>query len=148
MDQQVEVWKMFRQTQEKYVYFILSLSVAAIAFAVASTDQTAFRWSHILLGLAVASWLIAVYFGIRWSQWNISTLFANHELLRVQSGKHLTDIKIPPGYQEAAIEGIKKAMSSNAQDLERSFNRQGIAFYTGISFFIAWHIWEMIIASN
>jgi hypothetical protein len=147
MDQQVEVWKMFRQTQEKYVYFILSLSIAAVAFAVATTDRTAFKWSHVLLGLAVGSWLIAIYFGIRWNKWNISTLFANHELLRVQSGKHLTDMQIPPGYEAAAIEGIRKAMNTNADDLKNSFDRQGLAFYTGIFFFITWHLWEMLTAT-
>lgn len=148
MDQQVEIWKMFRQTQEKYVYFILSLSVAAVAFAVASTDKTAFRWSHLLLGLAVASWLLAIYFGIRWNKWNISTLFVNHELLRVQSGMHLTDMQIPPGHEDAAIEGIKEAMKGNADDLKKSFNRQSLAFYAGIFFFIAWHLWEMYSLSN
>lgn len=57
-------------------------------------------------------------------------------------------MQIPPGYEGAAIEGIRKAMRSNVEDLKKSFNKQGITFYVGIFFFIAWHLCEMYSATN
>jgi hypothetical protein len=146
MEQQMEVWKLFRTQQEKYVYYLLSLAVAAIAFAVAQTKDDELVWTHFILLIPVILWLVSIHNGLKWIKWNLSTLYANFDLLRVRSG-HFKEQLPTIFHEQAAAEGINQAIDSNSNVIRKSYSIQNNTFYWGIAFFIFWHLMEMILRS-
>ena len=63
---------------------------------------------------------------------------------------HISLIELGKKYASQLICSIyvNPRQFNNADDLKKSFDRQGLAFYAGIIFFIAWHLWEMSLATN
>ena len=146
MSDQTEIWKLFRTQQEKYVYYLLSLSVAALGFAVSQTQRDKLSWTQLILLTATILWLMSIFFGLRWIKWNLSALNANFEMLRVKSG-HYRDILPTITHTQAAGDGINSAIDSNSKVIRKSFGLQGNCFYWGVGVFIVWHLSEMIIRS-
>jgi hypothetical protein len=46
MEQQIELFRAFRQQQEKYVYYIIALCVTAIGFSVYKTNGLALKYTQ------------------------------------------------------------------------------------------------------
>jgi len=142
MDEQKELRQQFRNQQEKLTYYIIALCVAGIGFSVHSTSSDHLSWSHLPLGVAVLSWCISVFCGILFLKYVISTLYADIKCFEIFEG---TDPEVGNHQQmiEAAIKGIKSAMKSNINKALRLSKWQSYLFYTGIIFFIIWHILRM-----
>lgn len=139
---QKEIQKQFQQQQEKYVYYILALTVSAIGFAIYKTSGLPLKLSQIPLGLSVISWGISIFCGLMFIKYVISNLYANNTYFDIVAGRY-PDLGNNPGEIEAGVDGIKQAMISNANVASKYFNWQGRLFYAGIILFIVWHITEM-----
>lgn len=71
-----------------------------------------------------------------------SNLYANIELLRVESGQH-PQVGDHPDHIDAASQGIRAAFEKNA-DTANSFGQWQFRFLiTGGVLYVAWHVWEM-----
>src|SRR5690606_18949994 len=88
MEEQKELRIQFRQQQEKYVYYVIALSVSSIAFSVYQTTGRHLEWSHIPLGVAVLSWGLSVFCGLRFLAYVISTLYSNIYYNDILRGHH------------------------------------------------------------
>jgi hypothetical protein len=95
-DQQLEVYRQLRTSQDKYIYFLLAAAGAAIALAVNQTQGLTLNWSQLPLGAGVVLWGLSFFFGCQHLAYVSSTLFANAELLKVESGRAPSD-RQPPG---------------------------------------------------
>jgi hypothetical protein len=141
-ENQKEIQRQFRQQQEKYVYYVLSLSVSSIAFAVYRTSGIPMKYSQIPLLLSIISWSGSIFCGLMFIKYVISTLFANNTYFEIIAGRYPeigdNSVKI-----EAGISGIKQAMIINKTIGLKYFKWQGRLFYVGILLFIIWHILEM-----
>ena len=62
---QFNIQKEFREKQEKYVYYLIALSVSAIGFSVYKTENQSLAYSQIPLALAVLSWSISIFCGLK-----------------------------------------------------------------------------------
>lgn len=141
-EQQMEVYRQMRTSQDKYSYFLLAAVGAAIGFALNQTNGKSLSLSQVPLGLGVFLWSLSFYFGCKHLAYVSSTLFGNSELLLVQSGQHPKAGKNPQLVQ-AASEGIRDAIESNS-DMASCFARwQFRSFVLGGMSYIAWHVWEM-----
>jgi hypothetical protein len=87
-DQQNELLNTFREQQQKYVYYLIALSVTAIGFSIVSTSGKPLRLSQIPVGLAVLSWGLSVYCGLTFVKYTISNLYSNSAYFDVLLGKH------------------------------------------------------------
>jgi hypothetical protein len=87
-ENEIEVFRQFTATQEKYDYFLMSVAAAAIAFAVHRTNGMSLNRPMILLGIATTLWAISFLAGCWRRQYIGSNMFANFDLLRIQSGDH------------------------------------------------------------
>jgi hypothetical protein len=141
-DEQLEIQKQFRQQQEKYVYYVIALAVAAIGFSVLKTNGQPLRFSQIPLAMAVLSWGLSIFCGLRFLKLITSTLYANNTLFDIMEGRH-PEVGNHPQLIEAASSGLRRAMEINSNRASRLVGWQNRLFYFGISCFIAWHIWEM-----
>jgi hypothetical protein len=137
-----EIYRQLRISQDKYSYFILAAAGAAIAFAINQTQGFAISCSQIPLALAVICWGLSFFFGCRQLAYVSSTLYANAELLKVESGKH-EQVGDHPQLMAAASEGIRQAIEDNSNRANRLAHMQFHFLIAGAIMYIAWHVLEM-----
>ena len=58
---QFSIQQEFRDKQEKYVYYIIAISVSAIGFSVYKTENHQLNLSLIPLGFAVICWSTSIF---------------------------------------------------------------------------------------
>lgn len=141
-ENQKEIQRLFWQQQEKYVYYILGLTVSAMGFAIYKTSGLPLKSSQITLGLSVTSWGISIFCGLRFIKYAISNLYAINIYFDIIGGRH-PNLGSNTHKIAAGMEGAQEAMASNAEKASKYFNWQGRLFYAGILLFIVWHIVEM-----
>ena len=49
-----------REVQIKYIYYVIALNVAAVAFAINNVKEEKFNCSHYVLGIALFFWGLGV----------------------------------------------------------------------------------------
>lgn len=141
-DIQFNIQQEFREKQEKYVYYLIALSVSAIGFSIYKTQNQGLTCSQIPLALAVLSWSISIFCGLKFLKYVISNLYANNSYFEIINGNH-PGIGKNPEYIEAGVKGFKEALKINSNAMSINFKIQGYLFYSGILLFIVWHIIEM-----
>jgi hypothetical protein len=117
-DFQKEVYQQFRNSQDKYTYFLLAAAGAAIGFAITQTQGKPLSWTQLPLALAVIFWGLSFYYGCYFIEYITSSLYANIELLIIQDGNHL-DVGMNPELISAASEGIRDALKNNSKETQR-----------------------------
>lgn len=55
-----------REVQIKYIYYVIALNVAAVAFSLNNVKEQQFNCSHFILGGAIFFWGLGVIFGFRY----------------------------------------------------------------------------------
>lgn len=141
-----EVYRQLRTTQDKYTYFLLAAAGAAIALAVNQTQDAAISWSQVPLAGAVLCWGLS-FFGCRHLEYVSSTLYANAELFKVESGAH-SEVGEHPQMIAAASEGIKQALEHNSSRANRFAHSQFRLLVTGAVLYVTWHVLEMFLRST
>lgn len=141
-DHQLEVYRQLRVSQDKYVYFLLAAAGAAIGLAVNQTQGLSIASSQVPLAAAVVSWGFSFFFGCRHLAYVNSTLYANAELLNVESGTHC-QVGNHPQLMAAASEGIRQAIETNSNRANRLARFQFDFFIAGAVLYLGWHIYEM-----
>jgi len=144
---QFNIQQEFRDKQEKYVYYLIALSVSAIGFSIYKTENQSLTYSQIPLGLAVLSWSISIFCGLKFLKYVISNLYANNSYFEIIKGNH-PNIGNQPELIKAGVEGFKEAMQINSDTMVKYFKFQGYTFYFGIILFIVWHIIEMYLKTE
>jgi hypothetical protein len=145
-DNQIEVYKQHRASQEKYVYFLLAAVGAAIALVVNQTQGVKLAYSQLPLAAAVVLWALSFYFGCKHLAYVESTLFANADLLRVEAGEHPL-VGPHPQMIAAASEGLRSAMVTNSGRAAGFARWQFRCLILGSVFYLAWHVYEMWLRS-
>jgi len=139
----LEVYRQLRTSQDKYTYFLLAAAASAVALAVNRTTGAPLSYWQAPLGLAVLSWGLSFYFGCRHITYVNSNLYANAELLRVQSGTH-PKAGQNPQLITAAVQGINEAIESNSEAAIRFGHWQFRLLVLGAILYIGWHVLEMV----
>lgn len=139
---QFNIQQEFRDKQEKYVYYLIALSVSAIGFSVYKTEKLSLTFSQIPLAIAVLSWGLSIFCGLKFLKYTISNLYANNDYFKIVKGKH-PDIGNQPELIKVGVESFREAMKTNGKTMKKYFRFQSYLFYSGIILFIVWHIIEM-----
>lgn len=134
--------KAHTDAQDKYTYFLLAASGAAIAFAVQKTEGMPLSWWLAPVALATAAWAASFYCGCKNLSWVGAALSANYALLQLRDGSHP---KQPPHPQllEAALSGTNTALEGNVKKAQRYALWQFRFIILGAALFIAWRVLEM-----
>jgi hypothetical protein len=141
-DNQVEIFRTLRSAQDRYAYFLLAVTGAGIALAVNQTHDAKLAWSQLPLLASVLCWALSFVFGCLYLQYVNSTLYANYQLLRVESGQH-PNVGVHPDRIIAVSAGIRSAIETNSERSSKYARRQFALLTVGAVLFIAWHITEM-----
>lgn len=142
MDKEVAIHTRFWHQQEKYVYYLVGVSVAAIGFVIVNTKGAPLNWVYLPAGLSVISWGISIYCGLRFMQYSTGTLFDNAQLLEMQKGTHPVTGTDPKKVKDGV--SIKwEQILKNLPTAEKLSKAQNIFFYSGIILYLIGHIIEM-----
>lgn len=139
---QREVFRVLRESQSKYTYFLLAAAGAAIGFSLSQTKDVSLAESQWPLGLGVLLWGISFFFGCRHLAYVNSTLYANAALLKIESGQDLGGGNHPQGMQ-AASEGVRNAIEKNSESANQLGHWQFRFLIAGAVCYIIWHVLEM-----
>lgn len=142
MDEQKELRDAFRQQQERFVYYVIALSVTTIGFSIYKTTRQSLKWSQIPLGLSVLTWGLSIYYGLSFLKYSISTLFSNNTYLNIQKGQEPW-VGTDQEKIKMALKELKAVMNDNIKTAEKFSARQQRLFYFGVASFIIWHVIEM-----
>jgi hypothetical protein len=137
-----EVYKTLQVSQDKYTYFILAATIAAIGFTIKQTQNLKLQLSLIPLGISILLWGLSFFWGCRNREYYNSILYANYELLKVQNGRH-PEIGTHPQMMQAASKGIMQAIESNSDRANKLGHLQMKTFIFGVISYLVWHILEM-----
>jgi len=142
MGEKIEVYRQINQSQEKLTYYIIALCVTAIGFSIIQSNDLTLTCYLIPLGIAVLSWSISVFYGIKSLKNRTNLQFENYELLRVEEGSH----EVLDGNIQL-IKPASKILNDNISSIQRkaSFHTaiQHVLFYFGITAYLFWHILKM-----
>jgi len=141
-DGEMEIYRTLRDTQSRYVYFLLGVAGAAIAFAVTQTREAALSWSQVPLGAAVVLWAASFYAGCRNIVWVTAGLRANAELLDVNAGRSkITGTNLQAIH--AAREQLHGIFEEHSARANSNYRRQFRFLVAGAVAYVGWHVLEM-----
>jgi len=133
-----EARESYRAQHIKYTYYIIALSVAAIAFTVHQTFELKIKITQIPLGLAISCWIFIIYNGLSFLQGNLKFLADN--ILLFEMLKQLPYAMDNQEVSKLFLETLGPLSKRN----EKKPKMQLYSFYLAIIFFISWRVIEMI----
>lgn len=78
---ELELAKIFKASQEKYIYFMLAAAASAIGFAMTQSKVEPLNFTHIPLGLSIVLWAVSFVAGLRFLQYSGNVTFQNQNYL-------------------------------------------------------------------
>jgi len=141
-EEEKEIFQTLQDSQRRYTYFLLAAAGTAVGFSLTQTSSSALSWYQVPLALALLFWGLSFYLGCKNLGYVNSTLYANAEMLRIQSGIH-PKVGNHPQMVQAASEGIMNAIESNANMANQLGHWQFRTLIMGSIAYIVWHIVEM-----
>jgi hypothetical protein len=142
---QQQIIKEHKERQEKFVYYLIALAVSCLGFAVYNTLDAKLKLIQIPLGLAVLSWGISVFCGIKFLKVALALLYDNSRYFDVKNGQD-SEIGNEPASISYALSIMKPILEKKAKGTSVYFDWQIRLFYAGIMFFIVWRVLEMYLA--
>jgi hypothetical protein len=147
MEEQLEIQRQYSRQLEKYIYYLIALCVTAIGFSVHITIGLPLSYSQIPLGIAVLSWALSVFCGLRQISLGLNILYLNNAFFDIIQG--FSEIS---GSHPEKIEIGKKAltnfMSKDYRKASKFGKWQDRLFFLGMILFIIWHLVEMYLKTE
>jgi hypothetical protein len=141
-EQQLEIQKQFRNQQEKYIYYLISLCVSAIGFSVYITTGHKLNFSQIPLGISIITWSLSIFYGLKLIAMIQRLLDLNNVYFEILQGKnHISGTD--PEKIKVGIDRILKIIQEGSKNAAKYGKRQYNLFFTGMFTFIFWHVIEM-----
>ncbi len=140
---QLDIQKQLRERQDKFVYYLIALCVAAIGFSVTQTVGQKFEYLHYLLGTALLCWVISIFCGFQFQQIVMKGLFANNQYFDTIGG-HLEGVEPSALVDEVAKNILREKRDNYSKRSQRNFILQQYLFYAGLILFLAWHVIQMM----
>lgn len=132
-ERELELSKQYVAGTEKLRYFLLTSAGASIGYAITLSESLPFSWPDILVMMAILSWAVSFWAGVRTLSETNEFLRANQNYLKVveEIPQHRTDLlRIAT---EMSFDPLNRAISRNA-------TLQLRALVTGATFLVFWRI--------
>ena len=146
-DENIELFRLHRAEQSKYVYFILAAAAGGIALAVRMTADATLHWSLIPLGAAVACWGLSFFHGCRQLQYAQEVTAKNVQQLKVARGDDPV-VGRDPSRRAVATEVMKEVIERDSTRAGRHYIWQFRYLVTGAVLFVGWHVLQIVLRST
>jgi len=124
----------FRNQQERFVYYLIALSITAIGFSIHLTTGQSFKWSQIILGISTLSFGGSVLCGFKYLKKLLEFLSFNRKYLINKSQGDL------PIKEEEFVSEEKGNFQKKTVGLWNCMYR---LFFIGVFLFLVWHLTDM-----
>ena len=132
-ERELELSKQYVAGTEKLRYFLLTSAGASIGYAITLSESLPFSWPDILVMMAIVSWAISFWGGVRTLSWTNEFLSANQHYLKILE-------EIP----HSRTELLRIATETSFDPLNRAINRNATlqlrALVMGATFLVFWRI--------
>jgi len=143
-DHDIELFRLHRDEQSKYVYFILAAAAGGIALAVRVTADAKLHWSLIPLGAAVVSWGLSFYHGCRNLQSVQEVTAKNAQQLKIARGDDPV-VGRDPARRSVATQAVGEIIDRERAATARHYVWQFRYLIAGAVLFIGWHVIEIVL---
>jgi len=146
-DEDLELFRLHRAEQSKYVYFILAAAAGGIALAVRVTAEATLHWSLLPLGGAVLCWGLSFFHGCRNLQ-SVQEVTAKNALqLKMARGDDPL-VGRDPSRRAVATQAMKEIIDQEIAATGRHYVRQFRYLVAGAVLFLGWHVLQIILRST
>ena len=143
-----DIIKMFRERQDKFVYYLMGLNVAALGFTLSKTYELKhFSFNDSFLAFALIGWLLSLINAFRWIQMQFNGMRLDMHEYDISAGVVETWFEdgVPPeGYKEELFMQLQKEKNSKAETAKKDYKRMLLLFLGGIIMFIFWRVLEIL----
>ena len=146
-DQDLELFRLHRADQSKYVYFILAAAAGGIALAVRMTADATLHWSLAPLAAAVVFWGLSFYHGCRNLQSVQEVTAKNAQQLKMARGDDPV-VGRDPAMRAVATDAMKEIIDQEITATGRHYVRQFRYLVAGAVLFIGWHVLQIYLRST
>src|SRR5690554_2820034 len=146
-DMRFEMMKVLKGRQDRLIYYIAGLNVAAIGFTLSKTfDIPLNQWIDIFLAIALICWIVSTSASFRWIFTQFRVMESNLEVKDLIDGSY-DKSKISETDKNNRIEKTILQLGKDASRCERAIKTMFIFFITGIVSFIGWRLLYVFYAS-
>ncbi|MFQ2043621.1 hypothetical protein [Aeromonas veronii] len=142
-ENEVELIKMYKAAQEKYIYFLMAAAGSGIGFAIVQTKVEKLAYHHALWGLSVVLWALSFLCGLQFIEHLNSTTFQNANYLGLK--RDLSNCTIEQRKSLAAdVHAVyQSTMDRHQQSMEFFGKWQMYLLLSGALCYVVWHIYKM-----
>lgn len=134
-----ELTKAFRDRQDKFVYYVMGLNVAAIGFTISKTFEIKIEIDHMYILVALLSWLSSILFGFYWINTQFNAMIQNILVFDAEEG-HLDGKRISEENIEYTKDLLYKDIQKKSEKAKMAYGIMLYLFILGIVLFIFWRI--------
>ncbi len=133
-----EMMKVLKGRQDKFIYYIAGLNVAAIGFTLSKTyDFEPSLGCDAFLCLALLLWLVSTITSFRWIIIQFRTMERNMDVMDLKKG-HFNKSEISESMRKSLILKKRKKIEEDAHNSSMALKATLMLFIAGIVMFIIW----------
>lgn len=137
-DMRFEMMKVLKGRQDKFIYYIAGLNVAAIGFTLSKTyDFVPSQGRDVFIGLALLSWFLSIIFSFGWIITQFNTMERNLEINDLSKG-YFDKANISDEQKKSLLASNKQRLNEDAVRSSKRLKGTVMLFLTGIVMFIIW----------
>jgi len=141
-DRMMELVRHLNDQQSRFVYFLMAIAGACVAFSINQTKNMSPDWSMIVLALAIIAWSGSVFCGIKNREHTMSSIIINVERMKIQ-GIAVANSKQPTTKDILASNGLSELMEKFSKTASTYWDWQLYLLISGVALYVAWHVIEM-----
>jgi hypothetical protein len=136
--------KTLKERQDKFIYYIAGLNVAAIGFTLSKTfDLDIYACHHIYLGLAIVCWLVSTICSFRWIFIQFRSMVGNMDVLELIKG-HYDKSKVTEEEKKNLMLASYAKLQEYTDKGEKAMKGMLALFIVGVVFFILWRVFDLL----
>lgn len=132
--------KDIRGTQIKYIYYVIALNVAGVAFTMNQVKDDQFNCSHFLLLGSIILWSTGVYFGFEFLDKFKLVLHQTQNYLQFELESHKIDDAINKKY----LNNFNSTTTKTQEAANKKYKMSLVFFYAGCIIYVIWQALQMI----
>jgi hypothetical protein len=140
-DHELELNKRHFSGTQQFCYFLMAAAGTCIAAAISHTSDDLWSRVHLLWLLAVISWAISFFFGIRATEERLAFTYRNATYLRFQQ-QLAANVTAGDQYASELLEKARKELEDTSSG-NISFRVQKWSIFVGASSYLAFHYFQM-----
>lgn len=143
-DKRFEMMKTLKERQDKFIYYIAGLNVAAIGFTLSKASESEKISTHyIFLAIALIGWILSTALSFRWILVQFRTMEKNMEIFDLINGYYDKSL-ISDREKKHRISDAYAKIQEDAIRCDRDLKRMMLMFIVGIVFYIIWQLNDII----